>query len=46
MIRLDAFRLGEVGDGAGGFDEDAVVGAGGELELLRRVLEEVAETVV
>lgn len=38
---LDVFGVGEVGDGAGDF-EDAVVGAGREGELLHGLLEVVA----
>ena len=40
--RFDAIGSRKVGDGAGDF-ENAVVGTGGERELLHRLLEEVAE---
>ena len=38
MVALDVFGAGEVGDGAGDF-EDAVVGAGGEVHLLHGLFE-------
>lgn len=43
--RGDDFGPGEVGDGAGDL-EDAIVGAGGKVELLHGLLQEVAERVV
>ena len=39
MICLDHFAAGEVGDGASKF-EDAMIGAGGEVELLRSSFEQ------
>ena len=42
VIALYSFGDGEIGDGAGDF-EDAVVGAGGKRELLHRLLEQIAE---
>lgn len=45
MVRFYFFRVGEVGDRAGDF-QDAVIRTSGEGELFHRVLEEVAERAV
>ena len=42
VVAFDFVDAGEIGDGAGDF-QDAIVGAGGERELLHGLLQEIAE---